>query len=131
MEKESKKMLKYMLENPICEDGYCMLWDFYDAYCEETGYSEQRVMACMRYLESKGYIRYCQNQNGTDVGFELEHKAYQRRALQREVVLEFLIKSVVVPVFVSFATTIVLTHVWPMVKEPLYHLLKPILAILQ
>ena len=101
MEKESRKMLKFMLENSLCKDGSCLFSDFYEAYCKATGYPEQRVMACMRYLESKGFIKYGKNQNGRNVGFELEHKAYHYEYFSTHKKMDFIIKSVVVPIAVT------------------------------
>ena len=76
MDSSARKMLRFIKQDPVCKDGFCLFCVFYNAYCEKTNCSEQEAMACIRYLADLDYVRFGQDQNGRDVGFELEHKAY-------------------------------------------------------
>jgi len=92
-------------------DGYWLFLDFYPDCSSGTGLSEHRVMACVRELEKRGYIRYGTDQHGNVVGFELEAKGYHARYYHWAAVRDFLVKSVLVPIIVSVITTILVALV--------------------
>lgn len=115
MDRESKRMLKFMRTSELCKDG-CLFSDFYEIYGHVTGIPEQRIMACVRYLESCGYIRYGTNQNGQTVGFELEHKAYHRLYFRVSDCWLFIRNSILVPILVAFFTALLTTELWPSLK---------------
>lgn len=104
MHRDTKRMLKFLKSSDLLQDGSCMFEDFYDAYCEKTGWNSQRAMACMRQLKADGYISYCQDGYGNTIGFELEHKAYRFRYYSWVRIRSFLINSIIVPVIVSAIT---------------------------
>ena len=79
LDKQSKQMLKFITTDENLKQGFITFSHFYDIYTTHSGLYEQKVMAIMRYLESQGYIRYCYNQNGTKLGFEVEHKSYNKK----------------------------------------------------
>ena len=76
MDSFARKTLRFITSSPLCESGFCELAVFCDAFAEYAACTEQEVMACLRYLEREGYIRYSTDQFDEIVGFELEHKAY-------------------------------------------------------
>ena len=117
MDKNSKQMLKYLTDKKCNPDGYMLFDDFYENYEEFSGLEEHETMACMRYLVDNGYISYCQNQDESNVGFELEHKAYHKKYFQWVSVKRFLIKSVLIPIAVSILTTLVIA----LLKDSLLH----------
>lgn len=80
-----------------------MYEEFYDEYCASTGISEDRAMACIRYLISEGYVL------SHDYCFELEHKAYKHRAFTRQAIIAFLVKSVLIPILVTILTLIAIS----------------------
>lgn len=104
MEKDAKAMLEYLTDQNRNPHGYMMFVDFYDDYEEYSGLPEQTIMACMRYLEEKGYIKYAQDQHGKTVGFELEYKAHRKGFFRREEIKDFVLKSVIVPIAVTLLT---------------------------
>lgn len=108
MDRDARKMLRFMKKSSFLHDGYCLFDDFYSEFCDYSGWLEQHVMACMRYLEKEGYISYCQRKaTGDNVGFELEHKAYHSFYFRLKPVCVFLVKSVIVPIIVAAITAIV------------------------
>ena len=107
MDSGARRMLRFIRRSDLCSHGFCRFDDFYDAYCAKTGWHRQRTMSCMRQLESLGFISYCENAEGIRVGFELEHKAYHHRYYAWVDVRNFLAKSVLVPIFVAWATAII------------------------
>lgn len=76
MDRLSRKMLAFMKTSDVCKDGHCHFGPFYDAFCPFAKCTEQQAMACIRYLESTGYICIGKDQFGNSVGFELEHRAH-------------------------------------------------------
>ena len=106
MDRDSRAMLSFIKSDPVCQNGFCLFSDFYDAFEAKTGIDEHRAMACIRFLESSGYIAYCQNQLGQNVGFEFEHKTYHQAYFTFSSIRSFLIKSVLIPIAVSAATSL-------------------------
>lgn len=109
MQRDTRKMLKFLRESDLLNDGSCMFEDFYDAYCASSGWHTQRAMACIRQLEKDGYISYCEDAYGNHVGFELEHKAYHYVYYTWASFRDFLVKSVIVPIIVAWVTAVI-TH---------------------
>lgn len=104
MDKQARNMLNFMKTSDLCRDGDCLFVDFYEAYCNKFSVSESIAMACVRYLESKGYIKYGRNQHDVIVGFVLEHKAYHSAYFTWVAFRSFMVKSVLVPIAVSAIT---------------------------
>lgn len=107
MDRDTKKVLKHMLDTTPGKSGHCLFVHFYDSCVSSTGLSEHRVMASVRQLKSDGYIRYSQNQQGRNIGFELENKAYHRIHYGWEQLRSFLFKSVLVPIAVTLLTNLI------------------------
>lgn len=74
LDRDARKMLKYISSEQNIPGGCIWFEPFYEKYGEYSKLSEQKIMACMRFLESQGYIKYSYTSSGTKVGFELEHK---------------------------------------------------------
>ncbi len=130
MDRESRKMLKFMCSSNLCKSA-CLFDDFYDEYGKFSGLPDQRIMACMRHLGSLGYIVYNNDQFGHEVGFELEHKAYHHLYFSLAEHWRFVRNSIVVPVAVSFVTTLLASELWPRLRPLLAHVLQSVLAALQ
>jgi hypothetical protein len=107
MDKIAKQALSYLTDDSINPNGCMTFSNFYKNYGEISKLSKPQMMACLRYLNEKGYIRYCHDQLGNTLRFELEHKAYHRFYFRWENIKMFLIKSVLVPIGVSIVTTII------------------------
>ncbi|MBQ7886406.1 MAG: hypothetical protein IJ313_05880 [Clostridia bacterium] len=116
MDKSARKMLKYIRTNPICKDGSCLLFDFYDAYCKHANCSEQQAMACLRHLEALGYIQYCSDQYGHTVGFELEHRAHHAFYFAFNDSWRFVRNSILIPLVVAFLTSVITADLWPRLR---------------
>lgn len=115
MDRDTKKVLKHMLDTTPGQSGYCLFSDFYDSCTAATGFPEQRVMASVRQLQSDGFIRYNQNQHGRNIGFEMENKAYHRKHYSWESFKRFLFTSIIVPILVSViaaTATTLLQSLW-------------------
>jgi hypothetical protein len=68
-------MLRYMRTHAP-DSGVFLLKSFYPDYCAFSSCSRAEAVACVRHLESLGYIRYKNSDNVGVTGFYLEHKAY-------------------------------------------------------
>ena len=75
MDSSAKKMLLYMRDNAP-ESGMFLLKAFYTDYCAYALCSRAEAAACLRHLESLGYVHYKHSRNEEIIGFCLEHKAY-------------------------------------------------------
>lgn len=124
MDSSAKRMLRFIRTNPVLKDGYCLLDEFYDAYCAETKCSEQEAMSCIRYLADQGFVRFGKNQHGQTVGLELEHRARHLAYFSFRDKWRFIRNSIVIPVVVAFFTTVITTELWPAVKPRLSLLLQ-------
>lgn len=131
MERSAKKMLNFMKTDQCCKGGNCPLFIFYKEYCKHAGCTQQEAMACIRYLEANGYIRFTKDQHGRNFGFELEHKA--RHSLYFALRENWLLlrNSVIIPAVVAFITAAIATDVWPIARELLYSLWKSCLEWLR
>lgn len=103
MDKSARKMLKYMRCHAP-DSGMFLLKAFYPDYCAFSSCSPAEAIACVRYLESLGYVRYKHSDNAGIIGICLEHKAYH--------VLYFYFKEkwqiYVIPIVVTALTTALL-----------------------
>ena len=106
LDRQSKKMLRYLTSKKHNPDGYMMFHEFYTSYSEFARITEHQTMACMRHLEQRGFIQYGENQYGDTVGLELEHTAYQHFAFSRMAVLSFVGKSIIIPILITLLTLI-------------------------
>lgn len=97
---ESFKMLYYLTNKEYNPQGNMKFVTFYENYEKHSGKPEHRIMACLRYLERKGFIRYTDDH----LGFELEYKGYKKVLFATNEVFSFLVQSFLVPVFVSVFT---------------------------
>jgi hypothetical protein len=109
MDRSAKKVLRYMLHVNPADTGHCLFHHFYDDCVQATGLSEHQVSTCIRTLEKNGFISYVTDQHGHTVGFESESKAYHRRHYEWVPVRDLLIKSVFLPLLVSFLTAFATT----------------------
>jgi hypothetical protein len=110
LDNTSRKMLKYLADEHHNPTGGMLFVDFYDKYPKYANMSEHQAMACIRYLENQGYIKFGKSQSDMYVGFELEHKAYKRFAFARNALYEFLAKSVLVPIIVTLLTMLIVNE---------------------
>lgn len=131
MDKSARKMLKFIRTSSICKAGYCSLGDFYDAYCSYSKCTEQQAMACLRHLESLGFIQYGKDQHGRAVGFELQHRAHHARYFAFSASWRFIRNSILVPILVSFLTSVVTADLWPQLRPLLQDSLKWLLQWLR
>ena len=116
MDRLSRKMLAFMKTSDVCKDGYCHFGPFYDAFCPVAKCTEQEAMACIRYLESTGYICIGKDQFGASVGFELEHRAHHVFYFSVRDNWHFIRNSVLIPVLVAFFTSVLTADLWPRLR---------------
>lgn len=107
VDRSCRSVLSFIKRQSPKFDGYWLFLYFYPDCSSGTGLSEHHVMACVRELEKRGYIRYGMDQHGNIVGFELEAKGYHARYYHWAAVRDFLTKSVLVPIIVTLLTLIV------------------------
>ena len=82
MEKQAKKLLKYISDKKNCPDGYIDFDELYEGYGIESNLPEQQIAAAVRYLEKAGYIRYMKYSTGQTKGVELEHESHHQKAFK-------------------------------------------------
>lgn len=75
MDSSARKMLRYMRDHAP-DSGVFPLKAFYADYCAFASCSRAEAAACVRYLESLGYICFRRSDNVGITGIRLEHKAY-------------------------------------------------------
>jgi hypothetical protein len=91
--------------------------DFYNAYTAFAKITEHQAMACIRNLTNEGYV------NSAGIGFELEHKAYKRRAYAANRFLAFFGRSILTPIVVTLLTLITINLLRESLPPWLLHLL--------
>lgn len=106
MDRESRRMLAFLRKSDLLSSGSCLYADFYDAYCQRYGCQEQSAMACLRHLESLGYILPFCDQSGRAIGFELEHKGHHQRYFHARDRWLFVRNSFIIPAVVAFLTAL-------------------------
>ena len=107
MDRESRRMLKFLNKSDLMKNGFCLYADFYEAYCSLYGCEEQPVMACLRYLESLGYVLPTCDQSGHPIGFELEHKGHHPFYFHARDKWGYIRDSFIIPAIVAFITALI------------------------
>lgn len=90
MDRDARKMLKYISSDDNIRGGAIHLSVFYKKYGEYAGMTDQKIKACMRYLEECGYIKYLSIDTGEKIGFEVEHKGHHWKEFQRQETIKYL-----------------------------------------
>ena len=107
MDRKSREMLDFMRDEQCVPGGRMHFGPFLASYCEYSKQSVAEIQACMRYLETSGYIKWTRNQTGILLGFCLEHRGRSYEAFAWEDFKAFLFKSILVPIAVSVLTTLI------------------------
>lgn len=107
MHRDSRRVLRFIRKSDLFKGGSCLFVDFYDACSATTRLTDHQIMAIIRQLEFDGYIRFCQDNFGNSVGFELEHRLYCFRYYRWVSVRSFLVNSILVPLIVAAITAYV------------------------
>lgn len=118
MDKSCRAVLTFIRNQIPGNAGYCLFADLYPACSAFTGLTDHQVMACIRQLQTLGFIRYTPDQTGRNIGIELEHKAYHLHYFRWASVRNFLVKSFFVPILVSILTTLVTATVIGWLQGP-------------
>lgn len=97
----SKKVLTYMQKEP--QNIYYFQFDL-DQMANSLSADTEALRAAVRYLEENGFIKYQRTTSGHTLGFYLDHKGLHYEELSKIEKIDFLKKSVLVPILVTMAT---------------------------
>lgn len=125
LDKLSKAILKYMIANG---KNTSYVWSFSESIvyeCQSTIYKiaedinidVEDIRACVRYLQEHGYIEYqvaVSRSGKQNVGFHLSHKGLNTFEISLIKTKEFMIKSILTPILVSIATTVIIHLLVPL-----------------
>lgn len=124
MDKLCKKILNYLIRasDKPTEELYWFGGDTpaAEAISKAVKYPEPEVDSAIRYLIDLGYLdvqSYC---------FTLNYRGLKYRHFLREEIFIFWKRSILTPIIVSFATTILTATLWPIAWRWLLDLLKSI-----
>lgn len=100
IDKHSKKLLKELnTDMPDLPYG-AFSFDYFGDALYDRSFASQ-----IEYLVNNGYLQKTII-NGQFTGYNLTHKGVHHKEMRRSELLSFLVKSVLVPVVVSFSTSI-------------------------
>lgn len=121
MDKLSKKILDYMVHSSD-KPTEKIYWFGGDTPAAETisnavKYPEAEVDSSIRYLIDLGYL------DAHDYYFTMNYRGLKYRHFLREARLDFWKRSILTPILVSFATTILTVNLWPIAWHWLLDLL--------
>ncbi len=115
MDKSSKVLLNHLIQQGGCEKMF--FFNELDVLSSQLNLPTEDVRANIRYLHDNGYIDYQKTKTGHTLTFSLSHKGLKYKDFKIEAIKDFLLKSVVVPIFVSIITALVTTGITLMLKD--------------
>ena len=102
MERHARQMLKFLVTDGGCDKyGLIRYRTVYQHFEDKYKRSPVRSHACLRYLEELKYI------SSDKLGVCVNHEAIRRVAIHWDKIKDTIIISVVVPLIVSLATTLI------------------------
>lgn len=107
MDKTSKKVLKFLhLNRDYKKYAFFFNNGTFETFARWLNLSESDLAECLNYLYDNGYIKYFYVQDRV-VGFSLEHKGIHFNEFNRIEKMQFIFKSIMVPIFVSVITSLI------------------------
>lgn len=140
MDKLSRKILKFMRNHGKDTSFTCPLddgWDFeYENMCafadlvQALQDSEPNILSSIKWLSDNGWVEIETLHSSTGdipVAFRLSHKGIHQKEFNRMARIEFWKKSILTPIIVSLATSVIVSSLWPTLWHWLTDWLKRIL----
>lgn len=127
LDKLSIKILEYMNQN---ENASRKTYDFDDDIEQiafAVGSDYEAVRSAVRYLKEQEYIKFILRSNGRADGFYLDHKGLHQKELKALENKDFWRKSILTPILVAFATSLVTVHLLPLILKWLKQMLLQLL----
>lgn len=120
LDKKSKIFLEYMNQQPQKK----ILYYEEPEYPESLG-TQDDVFNLIRHLKKEGYLEsITSSSSGSNVGVCLTHKGTYWKTFRRMEGMEYVKKSILVPIAVAFFTTLLTTHLLPKLLSLLAGLLQ-------
>lgn len=138
MDKLSKKIMKFMRTRGKNTEFTCSLDENWDYCCDcslrelsqRIRNSEANTISAIKWLADEGWVEFdlLQDRGGEiAIGFHLSHKGLRQKEFNRMARIDFLKKSILTPIAVSFATSVIVSSLWPSLLRWLSGLLEQIL----
>lgn len=107
LDSKSRKLLKLITSEKPPETTRLFTFDY---VMNKLNISRDEAFACIRYLDTLGYIECTYKNIGFNflLGFRASHKGYNYAEFWRLQLLEEILKSVLLPVVVSIITSLLI-----------------------
>ena len=111
LDKTSIHLLNYMIKYQNTTSYVWMFDTSLDILSAELNVKDEDLRACIRYLESKGFLEYQYASSGTTkyiIGFHLSHQGLHYVEITGIERKQFFYRSILTPIIVTITTTLVL-----------------------
>lgn len=132
MDKTSKLILDKLISAGKGTDYICAFDDAWanqadiviDDFAKSLNMRTEDVRAAVRKLKQDGWLEYQQvAKQEKPAGFHLSHAGLNYKEIKRIETIKFIKRSILTPIAVSFATTILTVNLWPSIQSMLKSLL--------
>lgn len=89
-DKTSKQVIKYLFSKNLGSEYVCRFDKEFDDLADSLHISLEDLRACVRWLESQGFVEYQRYGSGKTSGFHLSHKGLHLRYFRRREVLNYI-----------------------------------------
>ena len=111
LDKTSVNLLNYMIKHHNTTSYVWMFDTSLDILSAELNVKTEDLRACIRYLESNGFLEYQRASSRTSsfvIGFHLSHQGLHYAEITGLERRQFFYRSVLTPIFVTIITTLAL-----------------------
>lgn len=124
MDKQSKKVLEYLCKHRNYKDyAFFFTNGLREKTAKELKISVDDLNECIKFLFENGYISYHRTDDRL-YGFILKHNGIHAKEFDRIEKMQFIFRSILVPIIVSVTTTLItsiaingLEHLLPLIQE--------------
>ena len=89
-DKTSKQVIKYLFSKNLGSEYVCRFAKEFADLADSLHISLEDLRACVRWLESQGFVEYQRYGSGKTSGFHLSHKGLHLRYFRRREVLNYI-----------------------------------------